>query len=91
MAHFKQVGTLEAYIFEFQRLAVMVIDISKARLILLFTEGLVEPLKGLVKAYRPTTMQEAVSINRDLQDAIPRTKYPPRPPLPHKFQTKNLP
>ena len=51
LAHIRQVGTPEAYILEFQKVAVMVIDISKSSLILLFTEGLVEPLKGLVKAY----------------------------------------
>ena len=69
----------------------MVIDISESSLILLFTEGLAEPLKGLVKAYRPITLQEAVSRTRDLQDAIPRTKYPPRTPLPHKFQNQKTP
>ena len=66
----------------------MVTDISKSRLILLFTEGLAEPLKGLVKAYRPTTLQEAMSRTRDLQDAIPRTNYPTRPPMPHNFQNQ---
>ena len=48
-----QVGTLEAYILEFQKVDVMVTNISESSLILLFTEGLVEPLKGLVKAYDP--------------------------------------
>ena len=33
-------------------------------------------------------MQEAVRRNRDLHDAISRTKYPPTPPMPHKFQTE---
>ena len=88
LAHIRQVGTPEAYISKFQKVAVMVTDISESRLILLFTEGLAEPLKGSVKAYRPTTLQEAVSRTRDLQDAIPRTKYPPRPSLPHKFQNQ---
>ena len=36
-------------------------------------------------------MQEAVSGNRDLYDAIPRTKYPPKPPMPHKFQNPKNP
>ena len=54
----------------------------------MFIEGLAEPLKGLVKAYRPTTLQEAVSKTRDLQDTIPRTKYPPRNSLPHTFQNQ---
>ena len=69
----------------------MVTDISESRLILFFTEGLAEPLKGLVKDYRPTTLQEAMSKTRDQQDAISRIKYPPRPPIPHKFQNQRPP
>ena len=34
LAHIRQVGTLEAYILEFQNVAVMVIDISKSSLII---------------------------------------------------------
>ena len=83
--------TPEAYILEFKKLVVMVIDISEARLILLFTEGLDEPLRGLVKAYRPTNLQEAVSITRDLQDGIPRTKYPPRPSMTPKLKNQRPP
>ena len=66
----------------------MVIDISESRMILLFTQGLVETLRGLVKSYRPTTLQEVVSRTRDLQDEIPRTKYPLRPSMPLKFKNK---
>ena len=76
-AHVKQTETLEAYISEFLKFAVMVTNISKARLILLFVEGLVEPLKGLVKSYRPSTLQDAQNRTSDMQDAIPRTMFPP--------------
>ena len=44
-----------------------------------------EPLRGSVKYYRPTTLQEVVSRTRDLQDAILSTKYPPRPSIPLKL------
>ena len=43
LAHLRQTGSTEAYIAEFRRLAVMVSEISEARLIMLFVEGLVEP------------------------------------------------
>ena len=69
----------------------MVIDISEARLIFLFIEGLTKPLKGLVKAYQPSTLLEAVGKTRDMQDAIPRTKYPPKTPITHKFQNQTPP
>jgi hypothetical protein len=43
LAQLKQRGILEAFIFEFHRLAMMVTDISEARLVMLFVEGLLEP------------------------------------------------
>ena len=37
LAQLKQVGTLEVYMLEFEKLSVMVFDVSMARLVLLFT------------------------------------------------------
>jgi hypothetical protein len=53
LAQLRQTGTPKAFITEFQRVAVVVTDISEPRLIMLFTEGLTEPLRGWVKAYKP--------------------------------------
>ena len=44
LAELKQIGTAKAYISEFQRTSVMVTDISEAHLLMLYTEGLSEPL-----------------------------------------------
>ena len=57
----------------------MVSDISKSRLIMLFTEALFEPLRGWVKAYKPITLQDAISRTRDLQDFVPKNKLPQKP------------
>ena len=65
LAHLKQTGSADAFILEFQRITIMVTDISESKLIMLFTEALIEPLRGWVKYYRPTT----------LADAIRRTRY----------------
>jgi hypothetical protein len=40
LAQLRQIGTVEAFISEFQRVVVAVTDISKPRLVMLFTEGL---------------------------------------------------
>jgi hypothetical protein len=80
LTQLKQTGTAEVYIEEFQRLAVMVQDISPTRLMMLFTEGLMEPLKGWVKAFKPTNLQEAIWKMRDLGPAA-KPKFIPRPPL----------
>ena len=55
LAQLKQSGSAESYISEFQRVAVMVTDITEPRLIMLFIEGLAKPLHGWVKAYKPVT------------------------------------
>ena len=66
LAQLKQVGTPKAYMLEFEKLSIMVSDVSMARLVLLFTEGLIEPLRGLVKSHRTTTLKGAMNLTRDL-------------------------
>jgi hypothetical protein len=80
LTQLRQTGTAEAYIDEFQRLAVMVQDMSPTRLMMLFTEGLMEPLKGWVKAFKPTSLQEAIWKTRDLGPTA-KPKFIPKPPL----------
>jgi hypothetical protein len=60
LTQLKQIGTVEAYIEEFQRLAVMVQDISPTKLMMLFTERLMEPLKGWVKDFKPTNLHDSI-------------------------------
>ena len=56
LAQLRQTGIAEAFITEFQWVAMEVSDISEPKLIMLFTEGLTGPLRGWVKAYRPPTL-----------------------------------
>ena len=79
LAQLKQTGTAEAYISEFQRTSVMVTDISEARLLMLYTEGLSEPLRGWVKAYKPNTLQDAISRTRDLQESVSKPRLALKP------------
>ena len=69
----------------------MLTDISEARWILFFIEGLEEPLKALVKAYRSSTFQDALNITRDLQYIIPRTGFPPRSNALAQFKNQRPP
>jgi hypothetical protein len=80
LTQLRQTKAPEVYIEEFQRLAVMVQDVSQSRLMMLFTEGLMEPLKGWVKAFKPTNLQDAIWRMRDLGPAA-KPKFVPRPPL----------
>ena len=45
---------------------------------MLFTEAFTEPLQGWVKSYRPTTLADAVRRTRDIQDAVPKIRLPPK-------------
>ena len=53
LAQLKQTGSAEAFISEFQRIAVMVTDVLESRLSMLFTKALTEPLRGWEKDTNP--------------------------------------
>jgi hypothetical protein len=80
LTQLRQIGSPEVYIEEFQRIVVMVQDVSQSRLMMLFTEGLMEPLKGWVKDFKPTNLQDAIWRTRDLGPTA-KSKFIARPPL----------
>ena len=86
LAQLKQVGTPEAYMLEFENISLMVSDVSMDKLVLLFIEGLTEPLRGLFKSHKLATLKDAMNLTKDLQNVFPRTKYSPKPNFPSKFK-----
>ena len=40
----------------------------------MFVDGVAEPLQGLVKSTKPTTLLEAMEKARDLQHTLPRAR-----------------
>jgi hypothetical protein len=44
----------------------MVQDISPTGFMMLFTEGLMEPLRGWVKTFNPTSLHDVIWRTRDL-------------------------
>jgi hypothetical protein len=89
LAQLRQTGIAKAFISEFQRVAVA--DISELRLVMLFIEGLTEPLRGWVKAYRPHTLQDAIRRTRDLADSVPKTKPFTKPFVPQRDEDQKNP
>jgi hypothetical protein len=65
-----QASLVEAFITEFQWKEVVVLDISKHILVMLFTEVLIEPLRGLVKYLKTYTLQESIVRTRDMGDLL---------------------
>jgi hypothetical protein len=82
LAQLRKTGTPKAFITEFQRVVVAVTDISKTKLIMIFTEGLTKSLRGWVKTYKPHTLQDAILRTRDLADSVPKTKTFSKPFVP---------
>lgn len=93
LTRLKQTRSIEAYISEFLMLLVMVSDISESKRVFMFIEGLIKPLKGLVKSNIPTTLQDVVGRAKDLQDALPRvtTPLPPREGFPQRGRDTRAP
>ena len=54
LAKLKQTGDADAYISEFLRLSVMVLDLSVARRVYMFIDGLEEPLHGSLSLPSPS-------------------------------------
>jgi hypothetical protein len=84
----RQTDTTEAFNTEFQWVSMAMTDISEPRLIMLFTKGLTEPLRGWVKSYRPPTLQDAILRTRDLADSVPKTKTFSKPFVPLRDQDR---
>jgi hypothetical protein len=82
LAQLKQWGSLETYISEFQKLAMLVTDVFERRILVLFMDGLADPLRGLIKALNPPTLQEAIKKARHM-DSSSASK--------NKFQAKSFP
>ena len=62
----KQTKSLDTYISEFLKLSVMVPNLSSAKMIYMFIDGLEEPLRGLVRSTRPAILHDTVGRTRDL-------------------------
>jgi hypothetical protein len=90
LAQLKQEGSPDAYITEFQKLAVTVSDISEQRLVMLFIEGLLEPLHGWVKDFKPETLQDAIVRTRDMEGKSLKPKFSPNPLFHRKERTRSL-
>ena len=66
LAQLRQTRSVNQFITEFQKLFVLVTNMSERRRVVLFIDGLTEPLKGWVKGFNPATLLEAISKARSM-------------------------
>ena len=71
----------------------MVPNLSATRKVYMFVDGLEEPLHGMVKSTKPTTLQYAIQRARYLQDALPKVKetFHKKPSFPSKGKEEKTP
>ena len=79
LAQLRQSGSLDNFIDEFQRISVMVPDMIEQHKVMLFTEGLQDKYRGLVKVLKPNTLDDAIKIAHDL-DSPSSLLQPPKKP-----------
>jgi hypothetical protein len=84
LAQLRQTGTTEVFITDFQWVAVAVTNISESRLIMLFTKGITDPLRGWVKPYIPPTLWDSILCTQDLADSVSKTKNFSKPFVPQR-------
>ena len=71
LSKLKQTKSVNEYIEEFQKVVVMVPDMSEKRIVYLFLDGLEDSVKGLFKAFSPSTLQEAIKRSLQLETCVP--------------------
>ena len=91
LTQLRQTRSVEAFISEFQRKAMVVSDISEHILVMLFTEALTEPLRGWVKAFEPHTLQEAIVHTRYMGDSVMKPKTFSKPFVPQRDKDQKNP
>jgi hypothetical protein len=91
LTQLRQTGSTKSFIADFQRKVVAMTDISEHRLVMLFTEGLTEPLRGWVKAFKPHTLQDAILCTRDMGDSVQKPRTFSKPFVPHKDKDQKKP
>lgn len=80
LTQLKQTGTVEQYISEFEKLAILVTEISERHKIVIFIDGLSDSLKGWVKSLNPLTLQTAVKRGRELEPSSEGNFFNKGPP-----------
>ena len=53
-------------------------DVSERRMVILFTEGFSEPLKGWIKAFDPPSLQEAMRKAQSMELTTPSSRFTSR-------------
>lgn len=84
LTQLQKTWSVESYIAKFQRLVVMVTDLSMDQMVMLFIEGLLEPLRCWVRSYQLVTLQDTISRVRDMQDAVPKARFLPKLTIPQR-------
>ena len=90
LSKLKQTKSVNEYIEEFQKVAVMVPNMSEKRIVYLFLDGFEDFVKGLVKHFSPSTLQEAIKRILQLETCVPMKPSTNKKPTNIWQQKKNF-
>jgi hypothetical protein len=66
LTQLEKTRSVESFITLLQQKEVALSDISKHRMVMMFIEVLIEPLRGCIKSFKPHTLMEAIVHMRDI-------------------------
>jgi hypothetical protein len=81
LTYIKQTRSTEIFIEKFQRVLVMVLDVLESRLLMMYIEGLIELVRGWVKAFNHVTLQDVIGHTRDLIGEPNKNIFTLKPPI----------
>jgi len=88
LAQVKQISIVDNYVTEFQRLSILVTNISERCQIVLFMDGLREPLRGWTKGFNPCTLNKAIKKVCDMATSSSKTQAVTQIPSPQEDKDK---
>ena len=88
LAQLKQTGIVDNDITEFQRLSILVTDISERCQIVLFMHGLKESLRGWIKGFNPCALNKAIKVVCDMAASSSKTHAITPTPSPQEEKNK---
>lgn len=63
----RQSGAMDKYVAKFQRISMMIHNVSEGRLTFMFLEGLMELLQSMMRVSIPNTLDDAIRVTYDLE------------------------
>lgn len=90
LTQLRQIGTVEHYISEFEKLAVLATEITERQKTVIFIDGLSDTIKVWVKSLNPPSLHTAIKRARELKPSSKRKTFNKGPLSKPDFEKKTF-